>query len=53
MNPHWIQNIYLTVTKAVRKCPHCGKKAVYPRKLAGQFHLCKYCHRRFKEKEGS
>jgi ssDNA-binding Zn-finger/Zn-ribbon topoisomerase 1 len=51
MNPHWIQTILATVQKAVRKCPHCGKRAVYPPKRPGQFHLCKHCRHRFKEKE--
>lgn len=50
MNPHWIQSIYQTVKRAVRKCPHCGRKAAYPQKQPGQFHTCKYCNHRFKER---
>jgi len=51
MNPHWIQATFMTVKKTMRKCPHCGKKAAYPPRKPGQFHMCKHCHHRFKEKE--
>lgn len=51
MNPHWIQTAYLLAKKAMRVCPHCGKKGTYPAKKPGQFHTCKHCHHRFKEKE--
>jgi DNA-directed RNA polymerase subunit RPC12/RpoP len=51
MNPHWIQAISATAQRATRKCPHCGRKGVYPPKQPGQYHLCKHCQHRFREKE--
>ncbi len=52
MNPHWVQTIYQTIKKATKKCPHCGKTAVYEQKNAGQFYTCKRCGHRFKERDG-
>jgi transcription elongation factor Elf1 len=50
MNPHWIQTIYQKLKSAARKCPHCGREAVYPTKQTGQYHTCKFCQHRFQEK---
>jgi len=52
MNPHWIQIISATVKKASKRCPHCGKSAVYALKKKGQFYTCKKCWHRFKERNG-
>jgi ribosomal protein L37AE/L43A len=49
MNPLWTMTTFM-VMKAARVCPHCRKRAVYPRKRSGQFHTCKFCKRKFKEK---
>jgi hypothetical protein len=49
MNPYWALTAY-RVMKAARRCPHCRKRAVYPRKRPGQYHVCKFCKRKFKEK---
>lgn len=50
MNPHWLQ-IIRTTMKAVRYCPHCGRRGVYPTKKPGEFHRCKFCHHHFQEKK--
>jgi ribosomal protein L37AE/L43A len=49
LNPIWTTMIFDAV-KVTRKCPHCGKKATYPRKASGHFYTCKRCGHRFKEK---
>jgi rRNA maturation endonuclease Nob1 len=51
MNPIWMATAYATVKNALRKCTHCGRKAAYPLKKPGQFHICKYCGHRFQEKK--
>lgn len=50
MNPQWTQLIYRMMKESARKCPRCGKEAVYPPKRPGQYHLCKHCQHRFQEK---
>lgn len=50
VNPIWTKVIIDTVGRSTRKCPHCKKVAAYPRKRPGQFHKCKLCGHRFKEK---
>ena len=49
MNLYWALTAY-RVMKAARRCPHCRKKAVYPRKRPGQFHTCKFCSANSKRK---
>jgi hypothetical protein len=53
MNPIWTHLINKAVKEVTRVCSACGKAAAYPRKRAGQFHKCKHCGHRFKEKGGS
>jgi hypothetical protein len=53
MNPIWTHMINKAVKEVTRVCSACGKAAAYPRKRAGQFHKCKHCGHRFKEKGGS
>ncbi|HYE74228.1 MAG TPA: hypothetical protein VEF04_12900 [Blastocatellia bacterium] len=48
-NPLWTSIISATAQKLSKTCPHCGKKATYPKKEMGQFYTCKHCHHRFKE----
>jgi ribosomal protein L37AE/L43A len=50
MNPQWIQTISNTIHEALRRCPHCQRSAAYAQKRSGQFHTCKHCGHRFKEK---
>jgi len=52
VNPHWTQIIYRTIKQAMKKCPHCGRRAAYPQKRPGQFYTCKRCGHKFKEKGG-
>lgn len=51
MNPIWISVVVETVQKMSKNCTHCGRRATYPQKKAGQYHTCKHCGHRFKEKE--
>lgn len=48
-NPLWVASIAATLKKLSKKCPHCGRRASYPRKEQGQFYTCKHCGHRFKE----
>jgi phage FluMu protein Com len=50
VNPIWTKMIVDTVEKSTKKCPHCKKVAAYAQKRPGQFHTCKRCGHRFKEK---
>lgn len=50
MNPIWTKLIFDTIGNGMKKCPHCKKTAAYSRKLPGQFHTCKRCGHKFKEK---
>lgn len=50
MNPIWTKLIVDAVGNSMKKCPHCKKAAAYSRKRPGQFHTCKRCGHRFKEK---
>ena len=50
MNPIWTKMIVDVVGNSMKKCPHCKKVAAYVRKRPGQFHTCKHCGHRFKEK---
>lgn len=50
MNPIWTKMIVDAVEKSTKKCPHCKKVATYTRKRPGQFHQCRSCGHRFKEK---
>lgn len=50
VNPIWTPVIFDAVKSSRKKCPHCKKVAAYPRKRVGQFHKCKRCGHRFKEK---
>ncbi len=52
-NPFWVSATAATVKTLSKKCPHCGKRASYPRKEQGQFYTCKYCGHRFKEYDSS
>jgi ribosomal protein L37AE/L43A len=50
VNPIWTKMIVDAVEKITKTCPHCKKAATYSRKRPGQFHKCKRCGHRFKEK---
>lgn len=50
MNPMWTKMIVDAVEKITRTCPHCKKVGTYTQKRRGQFHVCKRCGHRFKEK---
>jgi phage FluMu protein Com len=50
VNPIWTKLIIDAVGNSMKKCPHCKKVEAYPRKRPGQFHTCKRCGHRFKEK---
>jgi phage FluMu protein Com len=50
VNPIWSKMIVDVVESITRKCPHCKKVGTYTQKRPGQFHICKRCGHRFKEK---
>jgi phage FluMu protein Com len=50
VNPIFTKLIVDAVGSSMKKCPHCKKVAAYARKRPGQFHTCKRCGHRFKEK---
>jgi ribosomal protein L37AE/L43A len=50
LNPIWTKIIVDAAANAIKKCPHCKRKATYSRKQAGHFYTCKRCGHRFKEK---
>jgi transposase len=50
VNPIWTKMIVDAVENTTKTCPHCKKVATYTRKRPGQFHKCKSCGHRFKEK---
>ena len=52
MNPIWTQQMLNAVRYAIRQCPQCKKATAYPQKRVGQFHKCRHCGHRFKEKGG-
>jgi ribosomal protein L37AE/L43A len=51
VTPIWTKLIVDAVKKSVKTCPHCQRKGTYERKRPGQFHKCRHCGHRFKEKQ--